>query len=978
MARISAARIKSEVLKCGRNPNYFINNYIKISHVKRGLISMKAFDFQKTLVDDFADHRFIVVLKARQLGISTITQAYVCWLLNFRREKNVMVVSTKFNTAADFVKKIRKMYNNLDEWLKIGKIAVDNRTSFELDNGSKVFASSTNADAGRGEAVSLLVIDEAAHVPGIDELWTGMYPTLSTGGSCIAISCVTDDTYVYTDKGLRKVKSFVRNGSLGVQELKEYSVLGKDRLRNSSLFFHNGHVATKIIKTPYTELECSLNHKLWAMDEELNAGWKTAAEICENDFIPLQIGMEIWGNDDTLDFIPQSSGKNTFAPKVITRDLSYFLGMFIAEGSSYKKLNKSGKFVGGNITLTCGDDLSPLNETIGFSSSCHDALHYTFSSKQLYEFMEYLGFDLSKRAKEKVIPERLLSMSRENTVAMLQGMFDGDGFSRLDRGTVGYCSASKELVDQVAYLLINLGIIGCRYEAITLPTKKVKAESKGYRLELNSYNSKLFYDIVGFRFARKQEKKESLSKVDKDLSDLLPNVDIWKQLFDKLDFGAWTLQKKHKVNPTFLFRDTKMVHRSKVFKLYDLAKEKLSNAERVKIEKILSPNLRWVPIKSITDSEADTYDFSLPNDDNDFWCHSVVYNGILGHQTPNGVGNWFHRTFMEAETRENSFYPVTLNWDQHPERDQAWFDNETKNMSRRQIAQELLCDFLSSGDTVVEGDVIKRIENFEVAEPLRRVGWDRNYWIWEAPKVEHNYLITADTARGDSKDFSAAVVVNLDTLEQVAEYKGKCKPDLFARLLFDMGREYGDALMAVELNKLGFAVAEKLVELGYPNMYYAEKGTHNFVESYMGEHKDNALAGFTTSSKTRTWVIAKMEEYIRNGMLKIRSLRLLYELKHFVYDSGGRAAAAKGYNDDLVVAFALACWIRDTATVNNTRKQKYNKAFLGGIRKTTVPINTKINGMSGYDNKTLNLKFEKDKLKKAKKQHKEFLWLYKG
>ena len=68
------------------------------------------------------------------------------------------------------------------------KISVDNRTAFELNNGSQIKAGTTSGDAGRSEALSLLVIDEAAHVDGLEDLWTGLYPTLSTGGRCIALS----------------------------------------------------------------------------------------------------------------------------------------------------------------------------------------------------------------------------------------------------------------------------------------------------------------------------------------------------------------------------------------------------------------------------------------------------------------------------------------------------------------------------------------------------------------------------------------------------------------------------------------------------------------------------------------------------------------------------------------------------------------------------------------------------------------------
>ena len=132
--------------------------------------------------------RFTVILKARQLGISTITAAYCVWLMLFHRDKNVLVIATKFATAANLVKKVKNIMKNLPPWLQVATISIDNRTSFELSNGSQIKAASTSGDAGRSEALSLLVIDEAAHVDGLKELWTGLYPTLSTGGRCIALS----------------------------------------------------------------------------------------------------------------------------------------------------------------------------------------------------------------------------------------------------------------------------------------------------------------------------------------------------------------------------------------------------------------------------------------------------------------------------------------------------------------------------------------------------------------------------------------------------------------------------------------------------------------------------------------------------------------------------------------------------------------------------------------------------------------------
>ena len=186
---LSKKEIVKEIIKSGKEPIYFINNYCKISHPLKGLIPFKTFNYQDDLLKNFNDHRFTVILKARQLGISTIVAAYVVWLMLFHRDKNILVMATKFSTAANLVKKVKAIMRNLPPWIRIADISVDNRTrSFELSNGSQIKATSTSGDAGRSEALSLLVIDEAAHVEGLEELWTGLYPTLSTGGRCIALS----------------------------------------------------------------------------------------------------------------------------------------------------------------------------------------------------------------------------------------------------------------------------------------------------------------------------------------------------------------------------------------------------------------------------------------------------------------------------------------------------------------------------------------------------------------------------------------------------------------------------------------------------------------------------------------------------------------------------------------------------------------------------------------------------------------------
>ena len=524
---LSKKEIMKEIVKCGKNPDYFINTYAKITHPQKGLIPFHLYNFQKDLLKDFEDYRFNVILKARQLGISTITAAYVAWLMMFHREKNVLVIATKFNTAANLVKKVKAIIKNLPPWLKISDVDIDNRTSFVLSNGSQIKASSTSGDAGRSEALSLLVIDEAAHVEGLDDLWMGLYPTLSTGGRCIALS------------------------------------------------------------------------------------------------------------------------------------------------------------------------------------------------------------------------------------------------------------------------------------------------------------------------------------------------------------------------------------------------------------------------------------------------------------TPNGVGNWFHKIYTESESGTNDFHPTMLPWSVHPDRDNSWFDKETKNMSRREIAQELECNFNMSGETVFSSEDLETYLNM-CTEPRYRTGFDRNLWIWENREEAQDYFISADVARGDGKDFSTALVFKTTTMEVVAEYRGKVTPDLFSKILYDLGLEYGNALLVVENNSVGFAVLDKLREASYPNLYFSIKSTHEFIEEYRAENMSNAVAGFSMTSKTRPLIIAKMEEFVRNNLIKIYSTRLLAEMKTFVWNHG-RAEAMRSYNDDLIMACAVGCWVRDTALSSNQKDLEYNKAFLGAITKSSHQLDTRIKGMIGVRNMKLH-----DDARKHGKALNEFPWLFKG
>ena len=482
MPPINKQKQVKEIIRCGKDPIYFMNKYVKIQHPQRGTIDFKTYEFQDECVDDFVNHRFNIILKSRQLGLSTLSAAYAVWLSIFYKDKNVLVIATKLSVAMNFIKKVKTAIHGLPKWLILPELLTNNKQSLEFSNGSTIKAVPTSDDAGRSEALSLLIVDEAAFVRNFDELWTGLYPTLSTGGRAIVLS------------------------------------------------------------------------------------------------------------------------------------------------------------------------------------------------------------------------------------------------------------------------------------------------------------------------------------------------------------------------------------------------------------------------------------------------------------TPNGVGGQYYDLYVKAEASENEFNPIKLMWDVHPERDEEWFEKETRNLSEKQIAQELLCDFAASGETFLNAEDIEFLRTC-VKRPLEKWGPEMGVWVWKYALTEHQYIISADIARGDGKDYSTFHVIDTNESEIVAEYKGKIPPDQFAILLNEAGMRYNKAIVCPESNTYGYAVLMKLQELRYPNIYFAKEKDKYAV---MYGNGNIGKAGFSTQGASRAKILTKLEEVIRNKQIRIYSSRLYEEMKTFIW-RGSKAQAMRDKNDDLVMALAIGIWLYDTSSGYNKYSVDLNAAMLAGF-----------------------------------------------
>ena len=161
--------IKKEYKKCAIDPAYFMSKFCIIQHPIRGKVAFNLYDFKQETLNAFVDNRYNIVLKARQIVLSTLVAGYALWMMLFGSDQNVLVIATTQDTAKNLVTTVRIMHQNLRGWLR-GDCTEDNKLSLAFANGSQIKAIASSPDAGRSEALSLLILDEAAFIDFAEEI----------------------------------------------------------------------------------------------------------------------------------------------------------------------------------------------------------------------------------------------------------------------------------------------------------------------------------------------------------------------------------------------------------------------------------------------------------------------------------------------------------------------------------------------------------------------------------------------------------------------------------------------------------------------------------------------------------------------------------------------------------------------------------------------------------------------------------------
>ena len=313
--------------------------------------------------------------------------------------------------------------------------------------------------------------------------------------------------------------------------------------------------------------------------------------------------------------------------------------------------------------------------------------------------------------------------------------------------------------------------------------------------------------------------------------------------------------------------------------------------------------------------------------------------------TPNGTGNFFHRMWIKAQEGRNGFTPIKLPWTVHPERNQEWRTKQDDELGDRMAAQECDCDFSTSGNTVFNVDLLSYYEKTFICEPVEKRGIDGSLHIWEYPDYTRKYLIVADVARGDSKDYSAFHIIDIEEAKQIGEFKAQIGTKEYGHMLVAIATEYNNALLVIENANIGWNTIQVVIDKGYQNLYYSPKGdAATNADSFLAKGYDitdttKMVPGFTMSMKTRPLTIGKLDAYLREKSILIQGKRTLEEMRTFIWKNG-RAEAQGGYNDDLVMSLATACYVRDTALKFAQQGIDITRATLKNFTKSAPMIYT--------------------------------------
>lgn len=913
---LSRAQQVQEIIKCGKEPAYFIKKYIKIQHPVKGTVDFKTYPFQDDCVDSFQSHRLNIVLKSRQLGLSTICAAYAVWLAIFHKDKNILVIATKLPTAMNFIKKVKFAIDNLPKWILLTKFE-PTKQSITFSNGSQITAIPTSPDAGRSEALSLLIIDEAAFIRDFDTIWTGLAPTFSTGGDAIILS---------TPNGVGgQYYRLWTEAESGQNDFNPIRLPWYVHPEHDEEWFKKETRTLPRKKLSQEYLCVGSNTKIVTKD-----GYKFVNQLSVGDevmthmgrFKPItKIGSRLCRSDEKLYSV--SSPGNRSDEFVITSNHPMLSYKFNASNKGFR-LDAIKNFELQPTWLTPEQLKSKRRSIEKIVNVLHPIYAPEFNTKPavldmtlMYESIDVTN-DSCRYLNQWGHTKRYVNVDYD--LGFFVGLYLAEGCSC--RGGVDLGFHKNELNTHVAWVKSFLEKFGCRVS--------IHAPDSGNGCRIWTFNKHIGGLVRYFIHDEMMENgRRAGSKVLNFDRVLECGVDFIKGLL--IGHHAGDGNHTHDKKTCTYSTSSRLIYQlrtlNSMFGLYP----------RIGINEYSKKNVKHSDMWYLEFQAKDvTYEQLLSSgQQTKLGSRTLLYNGhFIGRHVLTDVSH------LIEQDGGYTVYDISVADDRSFVAHSAVLHN---------------CDFVSSGDTFLQPGDLEDLRA-QILDPIEKAGHDRNIWVWQPPMPDRTYVISADVSRGDAHDYSAFHIIDTLDCEVAAEYMGKVPPEKLADMLNEWGKRYNNALIVPENNTFGYFVNTKLRDVhNYKRLYYDKNKGDPFNYIPLDQ---NELPGFPTNQKTRVQILAKLEELIRTKTLKIYSRRLHDQLQAFVWN-GNKPQASKDSYDDLIMSLAIGCWLVEGgegvseqgralayAMLEATQVQRRSATNLGGVDDARPLVNPNMIGMN--------------------------------
>ncbi len=458
------------------------------------------------------------------------------------------------------------------------------------------------------------------------------------------LKCLRGDSLVITQQGIRRIDSFAAaDHPVGESRPFALQLATEKGVESTAHLYHAGISPTKRVTTRRGYFsEGTHEHRVLVVDDTGTLVWRRHDELKVGDWLALQKGQSLWGEDVQITWTPGRDGRaqSIRTPERMTPELARWLGYMTAEGDT----RADGTIRFANVEDELRQDFSKLTETL-FGIRPHAYVKVIqFNSVGVLDVMTWLGWKSGSYKKE--IPWAVLQSSRESALAFLTGYFAGDGTATL-RGRLSWTTASERLAEQLQIVLLNLGLTSRRRSHLGAVSGS-EVRNRYWNVAVEGAEADKLADMMSILPMRKRLMYEnnrvahSISGQRIGRADVLPNVaPYWQAVSDELQqvviarsqvaggvgyharAGARQILGEDYVNLHALRTGTNACTREMATKVLDKLEGYVEAP--VGLSALLHPAQFYDQVVAIEDGEADCWDFNVPG------SNTFVANGVINH-----------------------------------------------------------------------------------------------------------------------------------------------------------------------------------------------------------------------------------------------------------------------------------------------------------------------------------------------------------